>query len=170
MLVVHPNNDDDDDDDDAPRHRSQSNGLPSDENAILCKKSTFSLCMEIKKALKSGSDDSVVVSRKDLENWFSRLKEANKSISRYVRTVSVEHQRSEVELHMLRHSMFTDILDREASYTETLEAIASIDGKQEKVARAMRFIATLNSGLSSLAAEETVLDTCVEKCASVRDA
>ena len=66
--------------------------------------------------------------------------------------------------------MFTDILDREASYTETLEAIASIDGKQEKVARAMRFIATLNSGLSSLAAEETVLDTCVEKCASVRDA
>lgn len=168
MLVVHPNNDDDDDDV-VVQTRKQTTGRASDEHAVLCKKATFSLCMEIDKILKSGLEDSAVVSKDTLQNWFSRLKEANKSISRYVRTITTERDRADIELQMLKHAMYMDILDREASYTETLEAIASVDTSKDRVARAMRFVSTVNGGLSSLSSEPVSLTADVEKCASLRD-
>ena len=126
--------------------------------------------MEIDKIVKSNSGDAVSVERAVLKDWFSRLKDTNKSISRHARMTAVECERSSIELHMLKHAMFTDILDREASFTETLEAIASTDAGKEKVARAMRFVASVNGGLSGLSAENVPVSDGVQKCASLRDA
>jgi len=111
----------------------------------------------------------VLVSREMLQDWFSRLKDANKSISRYARMVATEHDRSNIELHMLKHAVFADILDREASFTETLDAIASTDAGRDKVARAMRFVASVNGGLSALSPDVTPASGGAQKCASMRD-
>ena len=168
MIVVH--NDGNDDDDVPNPHRQQHQCV--EQHARLCKSETYQLCMEIETVLRACTDESLSVERSVLSTWFTRLKGANKSISRYVRAVAGERDRADVEMHMLKHAMLSDVLDREAAFTETLEAIAEADvGQQhDRVARAMRFVASANGSLSNLTPENSSEGASAAACVDHRDA
>ena len=177
MIVVHDDAGDagdagDDDDDGAASAPHRRRQRPCGErHAALCKGETYALCMEIDDVLRAEAGNSLCVDRAVLSGWFARLKGANKAISRYVRAVAGERDRTDVECHMLKHAMVSDVLDREAAFTETLEAIAAADGGQhDKVARAMRFVASVNGSLSALTPEATLDGSLAADCVAMRDA
>ena len=175
MIVVHDDDgvvvDDDDGAQASQRRRTfRQRRQCGEEHAALCKSETYSLCMEIDSMLRASADGSLPVDRSVLSGWFARLKGANKSISRYVRAVAGERDRGDVETHMLKHAMQSDVLDRESAFTQTLEAIAAVDGvQQDKVARAMRFIASVNGSMSNLTPDNSPEGASSAECAEMRD-
>lgn len=170
MLVVHSDASDE----------NPAAGIPPappvarEAQAAFCKEETYSLCMEMDSILKgyNNNDDAAISLDKEmLQAWFSRLKSANKSISRYVRSVVSERDRAEIESHMLKHAMISDVLDREATFTQTLSVLAASDGggHHDRVARALRFVASVNGNVSSLAPEGAHETLLTEACVALRD-
>ena len=150
--------------------KQQEHALATHVDAVLCKKLTYATCMEIHAVLNASGDDAPLeVQRQTLIDWCSQLKEANKSISRYARAVTATSDRAEIELHMLKHAVFSDILDREASYTETLEALSSTEPGRDRLAKAMRFVSSVNIGLSTLAGDAPGSTEGTKICGKLRD-
>ena len=172
MLVVHAD-DDGGGDGGAGGETRKGRRVHREAHAALCKQQTFQMCMEIDELLGGcdGSATSVAVDREVMRGWFAKLKKANKAISKYVRAVVNERDRRDVETQILKHSMMSDVLDREATFTQTLEAVVAAEGgNQDRVARAMRFVASVNGALAGLSPEADADSSPSELCAMIRDA
>ena len=177
MMVVHDEGTRNEDTASSEKASASSSSSPSSsadseqQHALIGKEHTYEVCMQIKALLDSSSGTgSVDVDCATLKSWFDRLKDANKSISRYVKAVVGERRRSDTETHLLKYAMLNDILDREATFTETLEAFVDAGG-HDRVGKAMRFVANVNGSISNLAAAETCTEVSgAAECVALRDA
>jgi hypothetical protein len=175
MMVVHDEGTRNDDAASSEKASSSSAASSSayseQQHALIGKERTYEVCMQIKALLDSSSGTgSVHIDCATLQGWFDHLKDANKSISRYVKAVVGERRRSDTETHLLKYAMLNDILDREATFTETLEAFVDAGG-HDRVGKAMRFVANVNGSISNLAAAETCTEVSgAAECVAILDA
>jgi hypothetical protein len=89
-------------------------------------------------------------------------KELNKTITRYARAVATSETRLRLELELMKQAATQDILDREATYTSTLETIRSMEPKESgcahsgfsdgTVVRAMQVVAAINTTMGGVTA------------------
>lgn len=149
------------------KNNNTTNVLTND-HAAYCKQATYELCIEIDHVLKSTQDVSLCINRDKMQSWVDRLKDANRSISRYVRTVNIDRDRLVIEAQITKHAMFMDILDREATFTETLNTICETE-ESDKVTRQMRFLSSMNGSLSTLSHDHVDEGSGNKECITLRD-
>ena len=114
-----------------------------------------------------------------MEEWKNTLRELNKNVTRYSRAVAASEARLRLEAELLKQSMTHDILDREATFTSTLEAIRSVESKAGEgsssssefldgsVARAMQAVSSINSAMGSITAAKEPFYADAAECAAL---
>jgi hypothetical protein len=143
--------------------------------AARCKKISFDLYTSINQLASVAEmqmttttiDDetftpSIAVTTEQVRAWLSALKELNCSISEYARASVARVDRLQVEMALAQNAMASDLLDREACHTHTLETITRLQLDEDsaptprdtsgrarvaptRVARAMNLVMKLHS-------------------------
>ena len=140
-----------------------------------CKDESYSLHERINSQLKSG----VPPTPETMQEWKNTLRELNKNVTRYSRAVAASESRLRLEAELLKQSVTHDILDREATFTSTLEAIRSVESKAGEssssssefldgsVARAMQAVSSINSAMGSITAAKEPFYADAAECAAL---
>ena len=127
---------------------------------------------ELYQTAKEENAPSVAVSLEALRAMRGHAKSINRGITQFTRSVGYEMFRLGLEQSVLKSEMHGDILDREAAFTETLEAIGTEkDGSvSASLAAALKVVQSSHAAILSLK-EDTVFESeSVEECARLRDA
>lgn len=142
--------------------------------AQACKQLSYKLYTEIMAlSEQADGDDEVVAPRADVVRWLKELRELNVQIGQYARMSVARADRLSIEMVLCQTAMANDLLDREATHTHTLEAIAGLqlsDGgaavgsggadayvsNSVAVTRAVRLVNSLNGGTSPFTTPEHV--------------
>jgi hypothetical protein len=96
------------------------------EYAQRCKTLSHEIYSSIEKlATELESGNPCCVSVDTARGWLASLRELNICISQYARASVARVDRLQVEAALAHNAMASDLLDREACHTTTLEAIAS---------------------------------------------
>ena len=137
------------------------------EFAQKIKAQSFELHNSIEKALATTSDDDTFfVSGQDLRSWKKRAKSINIALTRFVRSVNDTKVRHLTEMNVLREAVRLDIIDREASYSQTLAVLRESECEaQIGVERALRAVskqAVLLAAVSEV--QETVSFKNIKIC------
>ena len=106
------------------------------------KAQSFELHNSIEKVLATtADDDNFIVSGQDLRSWKKRAKGINIALTRFVRSVNDTRVRHLTEMNVLREAVRLDIIDREASYSQTLAVLRESECEaQIGVERALRAV------------------------------
>ena len=115
---------------------------------------------------------AIAVTTEQVREWLSALRELNCSISEYARASVARVDRLQVEIALAQNAMASDLLDREACHTHTLETITRLQLDAEsaavpqtsssrdritpstRVARAMKIVMQLHSGTAPFTSNE----------------
>lgn len=97
----------------------------------------------------SAEEDVVQVPRGVLSAWAAEVFEVNKGVGAQSRVAAQRLDRLTVELSIMGNAMASDLLDREATHTHTIEEIVRVTSHAE-VAKAMRVVSQLHGGTSHL--------------------
>lgn len=143
--------------------------------AQQCKQLSFKLYNEILAlSQQADGDDEVVAPREDVTRWLKELRQLNVQIGQYARMSVARADRLSIEMALCHTEMANDVLDREATHSHTLEAIASLqlsggDGatggssssdahvsNPVAVTRAVRLVNALNGSTSPFTTPEHV--------------
>ena len=121
-----------------------------------CKDGSYNLHERIDAQIKSGEPATL----ETMEEWKAELRNLNKNVTRYSRAVAMSETRLRLEAELLKQSMTHDILDREATYTNTLETIRSMEPKGSSasnsefldgtVMRAMQIVSSVNTSMGAV--------------------
>lgn len=144
--------------------------------------------------MKRTSDSGQTVPPAALSAWMNKVKELNRAMSRYARAVDASERRLRLETELLKQAVTLDNLDREATFTSTLEALkafevdaqrtsggggngtsssaqgATMDFTENAVTRAMHVVSAINTAMSGITdvAEPEYGDAA--QCLVLRDA
>ena len=142
---------------------STFNSFEENTHYKLAKSTSFDLVMEIQKYAKetsSPTNDTITISKKTLQEWAKRIKMVNKSATRLMRSANAANDRRRTDFELLKFALTNDVLDREATYTATLEHFArnSQPNKSKQLQKALRFVstATLNPFGASKPSNESI--------------
>lgn len=121
-----------------------------------CKNGSYDLHERIDAQINSGAPATL----ETMEEWKAELRDLNKNVTRYSRAVAMSETRLRLEAELLKQSMTHDILDREATYTNTLETIRSMERKAGSasnsefldgtVMRAMQIVGSVNTSMGAV--------------------
>jgi hypothetical protein len=140
--------------------------------ARTCKQSSFELYTSLNSLYRDAKEPgSVTVSSNSLKEMRDHAKQINRGISQFTRAVCGEFFRLGTEQNALKHEMHLDILDREAAFTETLEAIVAADGDasiQSSLSSALRVVKNSHVAMLSLKEESVFESESAEECARLR--
>lgn len=156
-----------------------------EELAARCKKLSYDLYVSIDELVSvaearqsmvvqtsdEASARSIIVTAEQVQAWLSALRELNCSISEYARASVARVDRLQVEMALTQNAMASDLLDREACHTHTLETITQLQLDEEsaasqtssararatpstRVARAMNLVMQLHSSTAPFTANE----------------
>ena len=109
---------------------------------------------EMQLALRDAVDDDtedefVSVPIETLRGWAADVHELNRGIGAQSRVSAQRLDRLNVELSLMHTTMLSDLLDREATHTHTIEEIIRV-GSNNEVGKAMRIVHQLHGGTSNL--------------------
>ena len=126
---------------------STFNSFEENTHYKLAKSTSFDLVMEIQKHVRekgSGIGDTITISKKTLQDWSKRVKTVNKAATRLMRSANAANDRRRTDFELLKFALTNDVLDREATYTATLEHFArnSQPNKSKQLQKALRFVST----------------------------
>lgn len=101
--------------------------------AVYCKKLSFDIYTSINKLSYTAEDQSkdINVPIDTMRSWMEQLKELNCRISEYTRASVARVDRLQIEIQLAQNAMASDLLDREACHTHTLEAIGRLQTGEE---------------------------------------
>jgi hypothetical protein len=153
--------------------------------AARCKKLSYDLYASINElasmaegqSMVQTSDEasvrSITVTAEQVRAWLFALRELNCSISEYARASVARVDRLQVEMALAQNAMASDLLDREACHTHTLETITRLQLDEEsaaasqasaaraarvtpstRVARAMKLVMQLHSSTAPFTSNE----------------
>ena len=138
---------------------SMFSDAPEDDRTVYwsaCKDGSYNLHERIDAQIKSGS----LPTPETMEKWKAELRDFNTNITRYSHAVAMSETRLRLEAELLKQSMTHDILDREATYTSTLETIRSMEAKETSmsssefmdatVIRAMQIVGSVNTSMGAV--------------------
>jgi len=119
--------------------------------AVYCKKLSFDIYNSINQLSYAAEDQSknINVPIDTINSWMDQLKELNCRISEYTRASVARVDRLQIEIQLAQNAMASDLLDREACHTHTLEAIGRLQTDDEpsttplssaRVARALKLV------------------------------
>jgi hypothetical protein len=121
-----------------------------------CKDGSYDLHQRIDAQIKSGAPPTP----ETMEEWKAELRDFNKNVTRYSHSVAMSETRLRLEAELLKQGMTRDILDREATYTSTLETIRSMEPKGSSssnsefldgtVMRAMQIVGSVNTSMGAV--------------------
>lgn len=121
-----------------------------------CKNGSYNLHERIDAQIKSGDPPT----SETMEEWKAELRDLNKNVTRYSRAFAMSETRLRLESELLKQSMTRDIMDREATYTSTLETIRSMEPKGSSAAnsefldgtvmRAMQIVGSVNTSMGAV--------------------
>lgn len=151
-------------------------GFDDEKNKYFtqCKNGSFDLHVQIDAHIKSGNAPTP----ETMERWKEELKNLNKSITKYARVVHFQESRLRLEIELIKQSITHDVLDREATFTSTLEAIRSLEVKAASddsssefldgtVAKAIQSIHFANRCLEPLTSSKEPFYADAEACAKL---
>ena len=138
----------------SPLHKQKEGGEKEhqlDVHATSAKLLTFEICEQMRLLLNDKSAQNFTVTRNILHSVYKKSKQTNILITKLITLQRQELERGEIDMHLMKHAVFQDTLDREATFTQTLEAIGDEDGV-DCVTKAIRFVGIVNgqNGLSRL--------------------
>lgn len=134
-----------------------------------CKDGSFLLHEEIDKQIKSDKPPT----QETLKIWMSELRLFNKNITRYSRLVTMYETRIRLEVELLKQSMTHDILDREATFTNTLETIRNMEQSslntnveipEGSVLRSLNVVTSINAAMGAMTTSTEPSYGDAEKC------
>jgi hypothetical protein len=158
-------------DSDPPRDSApnQPRDAPPDTNKLDCneiRKFCKNESYELYQTMKHNSDAGMPVPLGVVARWMGTVKELNRAMSRYARAVDASERRLRLELELLRQAVTLDNLDREATFTSTLEALKAFevgaqraDGSNPQgtteftdnaVMKAMNIVSSINVAMSGI--------------------
>ncbi|MDA9603619.1 hypothetical protein N9S30_00540 [bacterium] len=109
-------------------------------------------------AAASEDDHTFVVSGEELRLWKKRAKSINVALTRLVRSVHDCRIRHMTEMNVLREVVRLDIIDREASYSQTLAVLRDSEcDTQLGVERALRAVSKQSSLLAAVEEKDEVV-------------
>ena len=112
---------------------------------------SFDIHQEIQEILEINESDTCTVSSEKLRSWLKKAKAINIHTTRTVRGSHDLRIRHLTELALLRESSRLDIIDREASYSQTLSVLKEADNDVPcGVDRALRAVAKASSLLMAV--------------------
>lgn len=97
-------------------------------------------------------DDDEEVEHETLRAWVKEIRQLNQGIGALSRLAAERVDRLHVEISLMQNFMLSDVLDREATHTRTLEEIVKL-GPVGEVARAMRVVNHLHNGTATLTSD-----------------
>ena len=165
-----------DEEDAPPTARPQTASDIEKQYAQRCKALSYEVYSSIETLvtqLESGIPDAVSV--ETARSWLSNLRDLNCCLSQYARASVSRVDRLQVEIALAHNAMASDLLDREACHTTTLEAVtatqlavssavpeaasqpsSSSDARpRDSVERAMQLVTQLRSSTAPFTAEGT---------------
>jgi hypothetical protein len=153
------------------------------QGARVCKQASYTIYKqldELYKHTKETESENVSIPIELLRSMRQSAKEINRAISQFTRAIGEEYSRAAVEQLLLKHNMHADILDREAAFTETLEAISSLNtdegvassttGIAASLSSAIKMVQHTNLAMRSLKDESVFESNAIECCIRARDA
>lgn len=132
--------------------------------AQKCKQISFQIYESIEKTateIERGGSDKISITT--VRGWLSSLRQLNCCLSQYAHASVARVDRLQVEIALAQNSMASDLLDREACHTTTLEAIHN-SYAGDSVERAMQFVAQMRSTMSPFTEEKTHGYFGAERC------
>jgi hypothetical protein len=135
--------------------------------ATRCKALSFDIYTLVDTALndvESGRTSSI--SAHQAREWKEKLRELNCCISSYARAAVSRVDRMQIETALVHNAMASDLLDREACHTNTLEVIAGLEtthgdtGPSEEtravdhVSRALQLVSQMHSSTAPFTSEK----------------
>lgn len=123
-----------------------SSGTIEEDLAARCKRLSYDIYTSIDQlasmaegqSMMQSTDEtstaSITVTAEHLREWLSALRELNCSISEYARASVTRVDRLQVEMALAQNAMASDLLDREACHTHTLETITRLQFEEESAA------------------------------------
>jgi hypothetical protein len=125
------------------------------------KSQSFELHNTIENVLTTAAasdDDNFVVSGEELRLWKKRAKSINIALTRLARSIHDSKIRHLTEMNVLREGVRLDIIDREASYSQTLAVLRDSEcDTQLGVERALRAVSKQSGLLAAVAEKEEVV-------------
>ena len=123
---------------------------------------------DLYQVMTTASRSDAAVNKELLDEWRKVVKKLNCSLTKYQRAVDASEARLRLELELLKQSMSNDILDREATFTQTLETIRTFELKsndassskdarfaENSVIRALNSVGMINSTMAGLTDDTT---------------
>ena len=159
MIAIHDSEQFDEDDEEEEevkpvRHSTAAVDLET-KYAKICKELSFKLHESIQKtANEIENGEGCEISSKIIHEWLHDLKKLNCSLSQYAHASVARVDRLQVEIALANNSMASDLLDREACHTATLEAIHNSHAG-DSVERAMHFVSQMRCNSAPFTAEGT---------------
>ena len=145
-----------------PREPPNTNTFDCNEIRKFCKNESY----ELYQTMKRTSDAGAPVSLEVVAEWMETVKELNRAMSRYARAVDASERRLRLEQELLRQAVTLDNLDREATFTSTLETLKAFevgaqrtDGSnpqgtteftENAVTKAMNVVSSINVAMSGV--------------------
>ena len=99
--------------------------------AKKCKRLSFDLYTSIDRLASVAEQDTVSVDLNELRAWLATLRELNCCISEYACASIARVDRLQIEMALAQNAMASDLLDREACHTHTLETITKLQLEEE---------------------------------------
>jgi hypothetical protein len=155
MLVVADDEGAPDSDEPQPKPQCQSEVI-----ATQLRQRSMALHDEMQQLL----DDEEDVEHETLRAWVKEIRQLNQGVGALSRLAAQRVDRLHVEISLMQNAMLSDVLDREATHTRTLEEIVELSSVGE-VARAMRVVNHLHSGTTSLTSDAPLAYFGSEVCA-----
>lgn len=173
MLALH---DDDDDvsesesiDPPPPPHPGPgAEAIQEEAYASRCKQISFDLHSEISKFVdRLEKGEAADLDADDARGWMGQLRELNCLLSTYARVATTRVDRMKVEIMVAQSSMASDMLDREACHTLTLESLSkmlaadsaslgtSAPPSANRVLRTTAMISAMQASTTALTTENT---------------
>lgn len=146
-----------------------------DAHAKECKLASFELYSEINDLLNAAVSQNMAAYSIDvdtLKKWKAKAKKCNQCLKLHIQDMVDDKYRSCAETHMLKFAMKSDILDREAAFTEALEIISGKDSAadlDDQALRALRFARLVNTGISEGSNADQFDNEAIVKCLSICD-
>ena len=114
-----------------PLRRVEPEQVSEHKIGQVCKQASFELHAEMAECLDDSDDDVLSISRSTVSEWMQTVFELNARINQYTKLTTARIDRVNIDQALLRQSFLSDVLDREATHSATLETLVRV---QDQVA------------------------------------